>query len=64
MQEYEWSTHQPLIRAVMEQYKPTFVLELGCGDNSTPIFLEYKTKLLSIEKNIGCFRWPSQVKQL
>ena len=51
MQEYEWSTHQPLLKAVMELYKPAFVLELGMGDNSTPIFLNYKTKLLSVEND-------------
>lgn len=51
MPEYEWSTHQPLIKATMELYKPSFVLELGIGESSTSIFLEYKTKLLSVENN-------------
>lgn len=51
MQEYEWSTHQPLIKAVMELYVPAFVLELGMGDDSTPIFLKYNSKLLSVEND-------------
>jgi len=48
---YEWSTHQPIIKAVMELYTPAFVLELGIGDNSTPVFLNYKTKLLGVESD-------------
>lgn len=34
---YEWNTHKPILNLVMEEYKPQFVLELGCGFNSTPI---------------------------
>lgn len=48
---YEWATHQPLIRAVMDVYKPQFVLELGAGDYSTPVFMEYGVKLISIESD-------------
>jgi hypothetical protein len=35
----EWSSHQPLIQAVMEFYKPKFVLELGMGEFSTPYLM-------------------------
>jgi hypothetical protein len=56
---YEWSTHQPLIRATMELYKPAFVLELGIGNNSTSVLLEYTTKLLSIENNL---EWINIIK--
>jgi len=48
---FQWSSHQPLIRAAMELYVPKFVLELGIGIHSTPIFLEYNTKYLGIESN-------------
>jgi hypothetical protein len=57
---YEWSTHQPLIRAAMELYKPAFVLELGLGVHSTPIFLEYETTLLSIENDK---EWLNHIKE-
>jgi phage antirepressor YoqD-like protein len=57
---YAWSTHQPLIRAIMELYKPAFVLELGIGNNSTPVLLEYTTKLLSIENNL---EWIDVIKK-
>lgn len=48
---FEWATHQPLIRAVMDIYKPKFVLELGIGLYSTPVFFEYRTEYLGIENN-------------
>jgi len=35
---WEWASHQPLIKAVLELYKPAFILELGIGENSTPLF--------------------------
>jgi hypothetical protein len=38
--EWTWGTHQPLIKAVLDLYDPEFVLELGVGMHSTPIFLE------------------------
>jgi hypothetical protein len=49
---WDWKTHQPAIRAMMELYLPKFVLELGMGPFSTPLFLEYKTEFLSIENDI------------
>ncbi|MCJ7447908.1 MAG: hypothetical protein MUO72_09455 [Bacteroidales bacterium] len=48
---YQWSSHQPLIKAVMELYVPKFVLELGIGIYSTPVFLEYDIKHLGVESN-------------
>ena len=48
---YEWETHQPLIRAVMDLYKPDFVLELGAGYYSTPVFLEYEVGFMTVENN-------------
>ncbi len=35
---FEWATHQPLIKAVLDLYDPAFVLELGVGIYSTPLF--------------------------
>lgn len=46
---YEWATHQPLIRAVMDLYKPQFILELGAGDYSTPLFLEFPIPFISVD---------------
>jgi hypothetical protein len=39
--QWEWASHQPMIDAVMMIYHPRFVLELGIGHFSTPLFLKY-----------------------
>lgn len=46
---YAYSTHQPLIQAVLNLYKPQFVLELGAGLHSTPLFKG--TNYLGIEND-------------
>lgn len=33
-----WATHQPVIKSVLELYRPESVLELGVGIFSTPLF--------------------------
>lgn len=48
---YEWATHQPVIRAVMDLYQPQYVLELGPGIYSTPVFLEYNLTFDCIEND-------------
>jgi hypothetical protein len=48
---WQTSTHQPVIRAVMDLYRPAFVLELGIGNYSTPIFKEYDIELMSVEND-------------
>lgn len=35
---WQWASHQPIIKGVLELYKPKFILELGIGENSTPLF--------------------------
>lgn len=47
----EWSSHQPLIQAVMDFYKPKFVLELGMSKYSTPFFLKPDVEYLGIEND-------------
>jgi len=37
-QGFEWASHQPLINAILDLYDPKFVLELGVGMYSTPLF--------------------------
>lgn len=41
IKQYQWATHQPLIKVALDLYKPDFILELGIGENSTPIFSKY-----------------------
>ena len=47
--EWIWASHQPLIKGVLELYDPKFVLELGIGENSTPLF--HGRGYLGIENN-------------
>jgi hypothetical protein len=35
---WQWASHQPMIKGVLELFKPKFILELGIGENSTPLF--------------------------
>jgi len=49
---YEWSTHQPLLRAALDVLKPKFILELGMGIFSTPIFINSNPeKMICIEND-------------
>lgn len=40
MNGYEWQTHQPVINTALDIYDIEFILELGVGHYSTPLFLE------------------------
>jgi len=55
---FQWATHQPLIKGVLDLYDPGFVLELGIGEYSTPLFLKYK--YLGIENNPD---WVTHIKE-
>lgn len=46
---YEWATHQPLLKAVLKLYKPEFALELGAGFHSTLALKEAGINYLSID---------------
>lgn len=49
---YEWSTHQPLLSGLLDTFKPNYILELGIGIYSTPIFVKYKPEeLLCIDND-------------
>lgn len=56
---WDWKTHQPLIRAMIDLYSPKFVLELGAGEHSTPVFLEYDFEFMSVENDI---EWVNYMK--
>lgn len=48
---YGWSTHRPLLQTLVAVYKPQFILELGVGVYSTPIFIDYTPKELMCIEN-------------
>ena len=49
--DYAWSSHQPVIRMALKVFKPKFILELGIGRYSTPIFLKEKCEKAFIEND-------------
>lgn len=56
--DYEWSSHQPLLNLLLNFFKPKLILELGMGIYSTPIFLEYNPEqLICIENNKEWFEY-------
>jgi hypothetical protein len=58
-QGYEASTHIPILRGVVKEYNPLFVLELGIGIHSTPHLVH--SNYLGIENDLA---WIERVKKL
>lgn len=56
--EWIWASHQPLISGVLDLYKPKFVLELGIGENSTPMFKDIQ--YLGVEND---YEWVKKVRE-
>jgi len=46
-----WASHRPLVLAVIDVYRPSFVLELGIGDFSTPLFQNKEFDYLGVESD-------------
>lgn len=55
-----WSSHSPLILAAVETFHPTFILELGSGQYSTPVFDVAAVPVWSIENDA---QWLTRTKQ-
>lgn len=50
--QFKWSSHNPVIMTALELLSPEFVLELGVGNFSTPLFLASSaTKIWHIEND-------------
>ena len=48
---YEWATHKPVIKAVLQLYKPDFAIELGAGYHSTLTLKDSGIRFVSIDDN-------------
>lgn len=51
IEDYAWSTHQPLIRLLLKVYNPRLIVELGIGYYSTPLFQAHKCEKMFIEND-------------
>jgi hypothetical protein len=58
---WAWSTHVPMIKAMIEVFKPELIVELGTGMHSTPEFLKASSKKLFFIDNDS--RWLDYIKQ-
>jgi hypothetical protein len=55
-----WKTHQPMIHLMMNLLQPNLVVELGMGENSTPVFLSYDPENLICVENDAA--WIDRIK--
>jgi hypothetical protein len=46
---FEYGTHLPVLKAVVEVFQPRGVLELGAGKFSTPLFYRHVKKVITVE---------------
>jgi hypothetical protein len=56
---WQWASHQPMIKGVLKLFEPKFVLELGVGENSTPLFKEFN--YVGIEND---HEWIDHIREL
>ena len=59
--DYEWSTHGPLLKTIIETLTPKLIVELGTGLYSSPIFLASSAEKLFFIDNDQ--EWLNHVKK-
>jgi len=57
--DWKCASHAPLVKTILKVCKPNYIMELGCGFNSTSIFAESKIPFTCIENDAV---WLEQVK--
>ena len=55
-----WSSHEPMLRAAIDTFRPDFILELGSGQYSTPIFHAAGVPTWSVENDAD---WLARTKR-
>lgn len=48
---WAWSTHQPLLKAVLKEFNPDLIVELGMGNYSTPILSSGNGRYVGIDND-------------
>ena len=46
---FAMGTHTPVLKAIIECFEPTGILELGIGENSTKVFYDCDKRVVSVE---------------
>ena len=59
--DWQWSSHTPVLKTLTKIFNFDFILELGTGKNSTPILGETKAELLCIDNDLN---WLNYTKSL
>lgn len=54
---FNMGTHIPVLKAILEAFEPTGILELGIGENSTRMFYQYNKPLISIETDAEWYQY-------
>ena len=44
-----YGSYMPVLKKYLADFKPETVFEFGCGDNSTPLFIEHCKSVISVE---------------
>jgi len=54
--QWYWTTHRALLQTMMKFFNPEFIVEMGMGEYSTPLFMDFEpNKYLGIENDIEWF---------
>ena len=59
--EWKYASHTPLIKGILDLYKPDYVLELGCGMYSTPLFLAADVEYHGMDNDM---KWVNHIKKM
>jgi hypothetical protein len=60
-QAFDFGTHVPVLKSILEVFQPTGILELGAGKVSTPLFHQCGSRLITVETNA---QWVEEVRHL
>lgn len=58
---WQWASHAPILKALVSAVDFSLIVELGCGENSTPIFAKSSANLICVENNCD---WLSHIRTL
>jgi hypothetical protein len=58
---FEYGTHLPVLKSIVEVFQPRGVLELGAGKFSTPLFYHHVKKVVTVETDE---KWIQEVAKL